>query len=224
MKAFTFLSIGISALPIWLSAPAPTRNPEREACISSDAPVLNLAETGSSSVTLNGVVYPFDNPPYSGGTLQDEGKYERRRVGNKDEYPYIKTGKRTLLFLFNHKKHGHNLSATIYFDGKPGEGRLLEDSGFGKQWAGKPLGGSYSGKLRITSLKKTEAYKYLMSGTFEIDAKSKSENYHFEGRFNDFVVTDMDDPAVQKMINKHTPAAMKKASDEMREDAKKRKN
>jgi len=206
----------------------PIHNPENEACISigttMDTPVYTTADTGSSSVTLNGVVYPFDNPPYSGGTLQDEGKYERRRVGNKDEYPYIKTGKRTLHFIFNHKKNGHTLTATIYFDGKTGESQLLGDSGSGNQWAGKSLYGSHTGKLRITSLKKIEAYKYLMSGTFEKDVKSKKGNYHFEGRFKDFVVTDLEDPAIQKMVNKKTPAAMKKASDEMREDAKKRKN
>lgn len=231
MKAFRFLSLCLSALPIWLFVIEPIRNPAREACMSvgttmlpDDTPVLRVAETGSSSVTLNGVEHVFDSPPTSGGTVQDEGKYERRSVGGKDEYPYIKTGKRTLALVFSQRKNDHVLSATVYFDGKTGESRLLENNGFGKLWAGKRLNGSYGGKLRLTSLKKIEAYKYLMSGTFVIDAKSKSENYHFEGRFKDFVITDMEDPAVQKMIKKHTPAGMKKAADEMREDAKKRRN
>ncbi|MBK8568200.1 MAG: hypothetical protein IPN76_34075 [Saprospiraceae bacterium] len=177
--------------------------------------------SGEAAIIYEGVTYPCDKPPYSGANLGDEGKYERKLVGGKEEYEYVKTGKRTLLLLLNDSKNHQNLTLTIYFDGKTGEKTALANDGTAETWAGKSLYGKQTGKVNLTSVKQLEKYKYLMSGTFEKDVVSEKrqtlgKKYHFKGHFKDFVVQDMEDPKVQGSIKQHAPDAFKKANEEMK--------
>ncbi len=178
---------------------------------------------GEASITLDGVEYPCSRPPYSGGTLSDETKYEHSMVGGKQEHKQVKTGKRVLTMMFNREKRAGNLVVSIHFDNKTGEYTALDDSGMSSGWAGNSLAGSLKGKLNITSINKIEDYKYLMSGTFEREVKTKRfGNFNFTGQFKDLPVTDMQNPAIEQMLNKQAPEIMKKAKEEIQKEAGKR--
>lgn len=177
--------------------------------------------TGEVFVTLDGVVYPFDKPPYSGATLEDETKLEEKNGNSRDEYNYIKTGRRKLLLILNDSKNNHILSFAFIFNNQTGENIIVEkedgmlSSAF---WADNYLYGPKKGKVTITSLKKTEPYRYLFSGTFEKEVTCESRKYQFKGEFKDLVIADVEDPAVQAIMGKAVPDAMKKADKEMKND------
>ncbi|MEI7587466.1 hypothetical protein [Runella sp.] len=169
--------------------------------IESDADHLSTkpTEPGESSVTFEGVVYPFDKKS-SSGILKDEIKKEQKKgEKGKLEYHEVKTGKRILWLSFWDVKNGHHLTQSIYFDGNIGEKNSLNAGDqFGSKWAGKSLNGVHSGNINVTSIKKLEPYLYLMSGTFEKDMEpnpfGNTKKYHFKGQFKDFVIHDLQNP------------------------------
>lgn len=207
LQLFTFVVAGLTATFAQLAAQTPM--------------------SGEASIVYEGVTYPCDKPPYTGGAISDESKYERKMVGGMEQYEHIKTGKRKLKLLLNDTKNKQNLVISIYFDGTTGEKTATASTGNDQQWAGESLSGKHTATVNITSIKQVEEYKYMVSGTFEKDVVSErrltmGKKYHFTGQFNDLVIQDMEDPKITRAIQQHAPEAFDKAADEMKKDAEKR--
>jgi hypothetical protein len=164
-----------------------------------------MSNTGECSVTLDGVVYPFDKPPYSEATLKDETTLEIKFENGKDEYNHVKTGRRIILLMLNDTKNHHALSFEFVFNNQIGENITFnEDPGFLSSaiWSGQYLRGPKKGKVTITSLKKTEPYRYLFSGKFEREVTCESRKYQFTGEFKDLMIVDLEDPTLQGPMQK----------------------